>query len=985
MSGAEPIGFEVLRPAGEPAVAPCGVDVPGLLERSARERETIVVVRVQDGGHGGQGGRGGHGGEAVVRCLDAILRHTRDARVVVIDDGSTDVRVIGDLERREKLGEIERVRHDEARGPERTHADALALSDTADIALVDGDVEVGPGWLGGLRRVALGAPSVASVTALLATGEDWPAHQSWADIARAAAQSALPWSLEIPAGAGAATLITRTAGPGGVHLLAPRVLVRRIGDARAHGPAATTDPRLREQMETIRQRVRTEGSIPARRLYVTFRAGGPPSAGLAGQLVAYQDSYVLESVDARGLELSRCTRSGKEALVAWHAAEPFVATDPWRADYATAVTTIALNLGIETVHVEHLIDHPPTTLPDLARRLDLPLLLTADDLLLPERPSEPPDGGRSSRRNLRAGEWWRGVEAVAAAGGTVVVPSAAGADALGPALAAATLGRRPAIRVIEPGTEVGKLAALRQGTSRLPGPVRILTMAPWHEPAAVDYLRALANRLGPRVEWHVLGQNSDALADVAVAHGPYRPETLRRVAVEIDPDLAVSVTGREAYSVALSQAWALGLPTLVTEPGAGADRVLRHGGGRLLPAADPEGAADLIAELIADRGALAALRREVPRGTVVPFVATAEAYHALHEEPAGRAAAPHRLGYAISGWLGRHGGCQHIRLLRPLRNAPVERRVAARHVFIAELLAGPVLDDLDTLLVQRDSLGPATEEVIAAVRARGIRLVVEIDDDLLDEHAAPRMSIDADAHRALRIRFSALIRSADQVLVSTETLRRRLAGLTTRDPLLVPNDLDPRLWLPDLEPQKAPKGRELRVLYMGSTTHLEDLMLLEPVIARVAAALGRPVVLEVVGVAGPFDGDDWITRLDIPQDQANYPEFVSWLRSRRLRWAAAVAPLADTVFNQAKSDLKLLEYAMLGLPVVASDVGPYRGAAELARLTSNDPDAWVQALTAVLADPATSAAQAEGAMAHVRAHRLLGPDRVGAWLSAITG
>ncbi|MBI4743223.1 MAG: hypothetical protein HY776_00055, partial [Actinobacteria bacterium] len=36
-----------------------------------------------------------------------------------------------------------------------------------------------------------------------------------------------------------------------------------------------------------------------------------------------------------------------------------------------------------------------------------------------------------------------------------------------------------------------------------------------------------------------------------------------------------------------------------------------------------------------------------------------------------------------------------------------------------------------------------------------------------------------------------------------------------------------------------------------------------------------------------------------------------------------LAPLADTVFNRCKSDLKLLEYGILGIPSVASYTGPY--------------------------------------------------------------
>lgn len=37
----------------------------------------------------------------------------------------------------------------------------------------------------------------------------------------------------------------------------------------------------------------------------------------------------------------------------------------------------------------------------------------------------------------------------------------------------------------------------------------------------------------------------------------------------------------------------------------------------------------------------------------------------------------------------------------------------------------------------------------------------------------------------------------------------------------------------------------------------------------------------------------------------------------------AIAPLAETSFNQGKSDLKIKEYAALGIPVVATNMKPY--------------------------------------------------------------
>jgi len=55
-----------------------------------------------------------------------------------------------------------------------------------------------------------------------------------------------------------------------------------------------------------------------------------------------------------------------------------------------------------------------------------------------------------------------------------------------------------------------------------------------------------------------------------------------------------------------------------------------------------------------------------------------------------------------------------------------------------------------------------------------------------------------------------------------------------------------------------------------------------------------------------------------------------------------VAPLEQHPFNEAKSNLRLLEYGAMGWPVICSDVYPYRNA-PVKRVT-DDTQAWITAL-----------------------------------------
>ena len=61
-----------------------------------------------------------------------------------------------------------------------------------------------------------------------------------------------------------------------------------------------------------------------------------------------------------------------------------------------------------------------------------------------------------------------------------------------------------------------------------------------------------------------------------------------------------------------------------------------------------------------------------------------------------------------------------------------------------------------------------------------------------------------------------------------------------------------------------------------------------------------------------------------PNATATYPGFVNWITQQQ-GWDVGLAPLADTAFNRCKSAIKTLDYAALGLAVVASDVAAYRG------------------------------------------------------------
>ena len=93
----------------------------------------------------------------------------------------------------------------------------------------------------------------------------------------------------------------------------------------------------------------------------------------------------------------------------------------------------------------------------------------------------------------------------------------------------------------------------------------------------------------------------------------------------------------------------------------------------------------------------------------------------------------------------------------------------------------------------------------------------------------------------------------------------------------------------------------------------------------------------------------------------------------------AVAPLAQTPFNQAKSNLRLLEYGILGIPVVCTDIDPYRGSP--ACCVANTTAAWTNALRERIHDPKARKREGKALRQWVHQHYLQ-EDHLEEWLNA---
>jgi GT2 family glycosyltransferase len=154
------------RPAG-PAEPPHGATVIGTSLRAdapvplrpvganSKRRATTVVIPVHDGA------------PAVLACLASVLTSlSADARVLVIDDGSSDPTLIGALDDLARQEKITLQRHERPRGFPASANAGIRAAKGRDVVLLNSDTLVPPGWLERLRDAAYSAPGIGTVTPL---------------------------------------------------------------------------------------------------------------------------------------------------------------------------------------------------------------------------------------------------------------------------------------------------------------------------------------------------------------------------------------------------------------------------------------------------------------------------------------------------------------------------------------------------------------------------------------------------------------------------------------------------------------------------------------------------------------------------------------------------------------------------------------------------------------------------------------------------
>ena len=143
---------------------------------------------------------------------------------------------------------------------------------------------------------------------------------------------------------------------------------------------------------------------------------------------------------------------------------------------------------------------------------------------------------------------------------------------------------------------------------------------------------------------------------------------------------------------------------------------------------------------------------------------------------------PKRRVHVLHGFYGAEipYSCTYIRLLCPLSHPALAERIELTHG------TAEAVPDCDLLVVERHTLWPYERQldgfvrVLSRCRQRGIPVIYELDDNLLDLHRdEPWETYPGDALRGV---VAFLARQADGMIVSTPALAERVARSSKRGP-----------------------------------------------------------------------------------------------------------------------------------------------------------------------------------------------------------
>lgn len=297
-----------------------------------------------------------------------------------------------------------------------------------------------------------------------------------------------------------------------------------------------------------------------------------------------------------------------------------------------------------------------------------------------------------------------------------------------------------------------------------------------------------------------------------------------------------------------------------------------------------------------------------------------------------------KICYIYTDWAQRpdklYGGVGYYRVVKPAKylqewfDVDYYGEDLGKLATTADDLWQRVFEKYDAVVVKQVDNEMAAGRMLFFARQFNKPLLLDLDDNYIEvrpDQPAYKVYYPGSQKRSI---FHAVLSLVDGVIVSTQPLadfyKKRLKSIYNLDtPIFVaPNCVDPDDW------GKVKKTRKKVIGYAGSITHNGDLAVIMPSLAKLMKEnkdwhlemLGSTRIEDVETVFKDFD-EETFKRVNIKGGTHSWKGYPELLCSQG--WDVGLAPLIDDEFNRGKSHIKWMEYALSGIPTIASRVYPY--------------------------------------------------------------
>jgi glycosyltransferase involved in cell wall biosynthesis len=325
------------------------------------------------------------------------------------------------------------------------------------------------------------------------------------------------------------------------------------------------------------------------------------------------------------------------------------------------------------------------------------------------------------------------------------------------------------------------------------------------------------------------------------------------------------------------------------------------------------------------------------------------------------------VGTRILGQPADFGGCGSYRIIYPLLN--LIRQQGLQGLISNKKYNSYEIARLkpDTVIFQRQIYDHSIQYVKQVTNINQCFTIMEIDDllDCIQEKNMSRLDF-TDKHVQ---NLYSILRVVDRLVCSTDFIANEYRKYAN-EVIVAPNTLERSKWC-NLAPQRA-TTKKPRVGWTGGFSHVGDLEVLIDVVKE----LHNEVDFIFHGYMHP-DIEPYAREFHPAVDLPSYPAKLA-----SLNLDIALAPLECNKFNLGKSHLKVLEYGILGYPVISTEIDTYKGF-PVTYIKNNDPKLWVAAIREHINDMDETRKRGDILKKHISDNWML-EDHLADWLNAWT-